>query len=72
MESLKIKHKLQVEAGSVKAAAEAIGEPLYAVSHTINYYRKNERIRQKLKDIFGVHFSVRNQARVNDLKRKAA
>lgn len=71
MTPLKIKHQLQEQAGSVKRAAQLIREPLYKVSHTINYYRLNERIRKKLERRFGVEFDAEKNVRINELRKAA-
>jgi hypothetical protein len=71
MTPAKIKYELTEQAGSVTKAALAIKEPLHKVSHTINYYRLNDRIRRKLARRFGIRFDEHRPVRINELRRAA-
>lgn len=42
---------------TIEEVAQAIEEPRAAVSATIHYLRKNQRIREKLSDRYKVRFS---------------
>lgn len=66
-----IKAHLILHAGSISAAADAIGEKLKDVSHTINYEKPNYRIRELLSKRYGVRFSDKITVRCNE-RRKAA
>ncbi len=65
-----IKAQLILKVGGIAAAAAKIKESPDAVSATIHYHRKNDRIRQKLATRFGVWFSEQ-RVRINELRKAA-
>lgn len=71
MDTATIKSILYRKAGGIKAAAQAIDEPIFAVSQVINYSRPTIRVRAKLRTKFGIRFN-NSLMRVDASKRKGA
>lgn len=57
MDTNQIKSILYRKAGGIVAAAIETGETKVALSQVINYARKTDRIRKKLKIYYGIRFN---------------